>query len=205
VRTAEQLQQRLGVPVEIENDVNLGALAEVTVDTAKGARDAIYVNVGSGVEAALILDGRLHHGTRGFAGELDHVIVHPVGALCRCGNRGCLETRAGASALLERLRPRYGADITLDGVLLLARNGDVGCRRVLTDAGRTIGGVLANVCNVLNPEVIVVGGELGLGCGPLLNGVREAIHRYALSTVAESVGVRGSCSARAPRCLALWR
>lgn len=75
---------------------------------------------------------------------------------------------------------------------MLARDGDVGCRRVLTDAGHTIGGVLANVCNVLDPGVIVVAGELSRGGEALLNGVRDAIRRYALPTVAESVDVRGS-------------
>lgn len=191
VRPAEELQRRVNLPVEVDNDANLGALAEVLFGAARGARHAVYVKVSSGVGAGLFVDGRIHHGAGGITGELGHTLVDPNGTMCRCGNRGCLETRAAAPALLEILRPTYGDQLTADEIVRLSNGGDVGCSRVLGDAGRLIGRALADVCNLLNPEVVVVGGELG-AAEPLLKGIRDAVDRYALPAVASAVDLRTS-------------
>ena len=111
----EQLARRLGVPVDVDNDANLGALAEFTFGAARGLDDVIYVKVASGIGAGIILGGRLHRGVTGNAGEIGHVEVRPDGVVCRCGNRGCLETVASASALLAVLRPVHGDALTLSG------------------------------------------------------------------------------------------
>jgi predicted NBD/HSP70 family sugar kinase len=187
---ADELQRRLGFPVEVDNDANLGALAEVLFGAARGARDAVYVKVSSGVGAGLFVGGRIHHGASGITGELGHTLVDPNGTMCRCGNRGCLETRAAAPALLDILRPTYGDDLTADDIVRLANDGDVGCSRVLGDAGQLIGRALAEVCNLLNPELIVVGGELSGAGAPLLKGIRDAVDRYALPAVASAVDLR---------------
>jgi predicted NBD/HSP70 family sugar kinase len=190
LRPANELHRRLDLPVEVDNDANLGALAEVMFGAARGADNVVYVKVSSGVGAGLFIGGRIHHGSSGVTGELGHTVVDPTGSLCRCGNRGCLETRAAAPALLEILRPQYGDDLTTEDIVRLANDGDVGCRRVLRDAGQLIGRALADVCNLLNPEVIVVGGELGGSGEPLFTGMREAIERFALPAVATAVDVR---------------
>jgi predicted NBD/HSP70 family sugar kinase len=189
LRPADELQRRLHLPVEIDNDANLGALAEVLFGAARGAQHAVYVKVSSGVGAGLFVGGRIHHGASGITGELGHTLVDPNGRMCRCGSRGCLETRAAAPALLEILRPTYSDKLTADDIVRLANDGDVGCSRVLGDAGQLIGRALADVCNLLNPEVTVVGGELGAG-EPLLKGIRDAVDRYALPAVASTVDLR---------------
>ena len=91
--------ERLGLPVHVDNDANLGALAEATLGAGRGATDLVYLMVSSGIGAGLVLDGRLYRGARGTAGEIGHVLVDEHGPICRCGNRGCLETVAGASAV----------------------------------------------------------------------------------------------------------
>src|SRR5829696_3096429 len=98
---AAELSERIGLPVAVDNDANLGALAEMTYGAARGAEDLIYLKIASGVGAGLVLGGRLHHGARGLAGELGHVHVDPAGPVCRCGKRGCLETVAAGQALLS--------------------------------------------------------------------------------------------------------
>jgi predicted NBD/HSP70 family sugar kinase len=184
-----ELERRLGLAVTADNDANLGALAEVAFGAGRGARHAIYVKVSSGIGAGLILGGRLHHGVAGIAGEIGHVQVNADGQVCRCGNRGCLETVASAPALLELLHRSHGDDLTVRGLVALAHAGDPGCRRVLSDAGRAVGRALADLCNCLNPEVLIVGGDLAAAGEPLLEGVREAIRRYALPAAAEAVRV----------------
>ena len=142
-------------------------------------------------------------GARGIAGEIGHVTVDDAGHMCRCGNRGCLETLVGAGALLDLIRRSHGPEITIEGMVALADvveivkgetqaladDGDPGCRRVIADAGHAIGRVVAMLCNQFNPERIVVGGELAMAGDLLLDAVREAIGRYAVPAAVEDLAV----------------
>ena len=190
VTAGRELERLLKIPVRVDNDANLGALGEVTYGAGQGLSDVVYVRLTSGIGSGLILGGRLHHGANGFAGELGHVQVQPDGVVCRCGNRGCLETVAADGSLLALLRPAHGDDLTVRGMLELVASGDLGARRVFNDAGRALGRVLADLCNHLNPAAIIVGGELSAAVGPLLDGIRESVHRYAQPSVAAAVEVK---------------
>jgi predicted NBD/HSP70 family sugar kinase len=144
----------------------------------------VYLKVSSGIGAGLILNGRLYRGSDGLAGELGHVLVNPSGIVCRCGNRGCLETVAGTGALVEELRRSHGEDFTVEAMLDAAAAGDAACRRVIHEAGRALGQVVATLFNVLNPELVVVGGHLARAGDLLLDGVRESVSRAALPETA---------------------
>jgi predicted NBD/HSP70 family sugar kinase len=185
-----ELSRRLDVPVVVDNDANLGALAEVSRGAGRGLTDVIYVMVSSGIGSGLILGGRLHRGATGFAGELGHVFVVEKGAVCRCGSRGCLETVASTDALLDLLRPAHGPDLTVGGMLELVAAGDRAATRVVYDSGRAVGRVLAGIAGVLDPQAIIVGGELSAAGEPLLSGIRDAIDRYAMPGSARNVEVR---------------
>jgi predicted NBD/HSP70 family sugar kinase/biotin operon repressor len=189
IRAQTELACRLELHVEVDNDANLGALAEASFGAGRGLKDIVYVMVGSGIGAGLLLGGRVHRGATGLAGEIGHVQVRPEGAVCRCGNRGCLETVAGEGALRALLRPHHGAEVSTRDLLDLVAAGDRGACRVVDDAGRVIGRVLADLCNALNPEAIVVGGELSEAGEPLLAGIRASIDRYALPSAAQGVKV----------------
>lgn len=184
-----RLAARLGVPVTVDNDANLGALGEATYGAGRGVRDLVYVKVASGIGAGIVLGGRIHRGTRGLAGELGHVRSEPQGRVCRCGSRGCLETVASVPALLELLRDSHGDELTSAGLLDLVRGGDVGAGRLVTDAGRAVGRALADTCNLLNPEMIVVGGALSEAGEPLIAGVRDSLERYGLPAAVSGVRV----------------
>jgi glucokinase-like ROK family protein len=198
VRAAEELSARLGLPVTVDNDANLGALAELHWCAAEGRANAVYLKASTGIGAGLIIEGRLFHGSAGLAGELGHTIVDEHGPVCRCGKRGCLETLAGAPALVELLRPQKGRTLSTAELLELAASGDSACRRVIADAGRHIGMAVATLCDLLNPELIVVGGELSGAGDLLLDPLREQVHRNAIPATARGVEiVAGVLGARA--------
>src|SRR3954447_17982131 len=186
---ASEMRRRLDIPVMVDNDANLGALAEAAFGAGQDAGDLIYLKVSSGIGAGLILNGRLYRGSSGLAGELGHVLVDPDGIVCRCGNRGCLETVAATGALVDLLRRSHGDELTVDAMLEAARGGDLGCRRVIHDAGRALGQVVATLLNVLNPELLVVGGDLAGAGDLLLDGMRESIGRAALPEAARRAEV----------------
>jgi predicted NBD/HSP70 family sugar kinase len=188
VRAAHAMTERLGLAVRVDNDANLGAIAEGTWGAAHGFSNVAYLKVSTGIGAGLIVDGRLFRGAGGTAGEIGHTVVDPAGPVCRCGNRGCLETLVGASALLELLRPALG-EPTVRDVLTRAEAGDQRCRRVLADAGTAIGAAAANLCNLINPERIVVGGDLGAAGELLLASMRESVLRAAIPSAAANVEV----------------
>ncbi|HEX6022695.1 MAG TPA: ROK family transcriptional regulator [Solirubrobacter sp.] len=177
---ASELRRRLDIPVMVDNDANLGALAEAAFGAGRDAGDLIYLKVSSGIGAGLILHGRLYRGTSGLAGELGHVLVDPDGIVCRCGNRGCLETIAATSALVDCLRPSHGDDFTVHAMHEAARAGDAACAKAIADAGKALGQVVAMLLNVLNPEMLIVGGDLAAAGDLLLDGMREAVARAAL-------------------------
>jgi predicted NBD/HSP70 family sugar kinase len=184
----EELERRLGVPVHADNDANLGALAELHQGSARGKHDVVYLKIASGVGAGIVLGGRLHRGASGIAGEIGHVQVSEDGHVCRCGNRGCVETMVSASRLLELLRPAYDVELTIEQVLDLDAEGDAGVRRVLSDAGRIIGRAVADLANNLNPELVVVGGTLGRSPS-MVKGLRASIDRYAQPDTAAALDV----------------
>jgi predicted NBD/HSP70 family sugar kinase/biotin operon repressor len=186
---AEMSRRLGGLPVHLDNDANLGALAEVTLGAGREARNALYVMISSGIGAGLIIDGRPYRGNRGMAGEIGHVLVDETGPICRCGNRGCLETYVSGPALAELLRSSRGSELTVNEIVRLAHQGDAGCSRAIADAGRVLGRVVAAICNIFNPEMVVVGGDLGEAGDLLLDPMREAVGRYAIAPAAADAKV----------------
>lgn len=194
---AQEMSRRLGLPVRLDNDANVGALGESTYGAAQGLDDVIYVKASGGLGAGLIVGGRLHRGVSGIAGEIGHVRLDDAGPVCRCGNRGCLETLVSAPRLVELLQPAYDEPLTVERMLRLGDDGDRGVNRVLDDAGRSIGRVLADLSNHLNPAAIIVGGVMGRS-DVLLRGIRDSVDRYAQPDTASAVRIgKGALGERA--------
>lgn len=196
-RPAETLSKSLGLPVLLENGANLEALAELAWGAAKGLRDVLHVAVSDGIGAGLILDGRLYRGALGTAGEIGHVTVMKDGPMCRCGKRGCLEALAASPALLELLRPVLGEGLTIEQAIQLAGEGDQACRRAIGDAGNLVGLAAAHACNLLNPERLVVGGQLAEAGDVFLDQLRESLRRDALHVATDVEVVAGQLGRRA--------
>ncbi len=181
---AEELRARLNLPVSADNDANLGALAESQWGAGRGCGAILYIKAATGIGGGLVIDGQVFRGAGGTAGEIGHTTVDDSGAVCACGNRGCLELRAGGAALVAQLAQ---TDVHVNGLPALvakAREGHLGCRRVLADAGEAIGFAVAAVVNVLNPELVVLGGELGEAGELVLESLRGRVRRNALAPAA---------------------
>ncbi len=188
VPVAHVLGERMGVPVRVENDANLGALAEIRLGAAKGLRDVIYLRASYGIGLGLVMDGRVVHGRHGMAGELGHVVVERDGVACRCGRRGCLETVVGAGALLSAVPPEHG-HLALRDVVVRARDDDPVLAGLMAQAGEDLGRALAAVTTLLDPEMVVVGGELARAGAVLLDPLRAALQTHTLRGTAGPVAV----------------
>jgi predicted NBD/HSP70 family sugar kinase/biotin operon repressor len=185
---AAEMERRLGLPVHLDNDANVGALGESTFGAGRGAQVMAYLRLSAGIGAGLIIHGRPFRGARGIAGEIGHVLVDPQGPICRCGNRGCLETFVAGPALCELMRRSHGP-LTTPQLLALARDGDAGCQRAIADAGRVVGRAVADLCNYVNPDLVVVGGDLSAAGDLVLEPMREAVSRFAIPAAAEDVEI----------------
>ena len=183
---AREFADRLGVPVQVGNDADLGALGELRFGAARGHADVLYVKASHGIGAGLVLGGRSYRGATGLAGEIGHTQVPGAAEWCRCGNRGCLETVVSTEQVrrqLELVRPGVAG-------LLTATPKDPVSTRILREAGRTIGQVVAGLCNALNPGLVLLGGELGASGEAFVSGVRDAVARYAQPATAAALVVR---------------
>lgn len=175
VDVAHVLSRRLDRSVSIDNDANGALLAEARIGELRGVDNGLFLRVSHSTGGSLMVNGEIHRGKRGTAGEIGHVQVEPTGLICQCGSRGCLNTVVGADVLVESLRLTRG-DLSLSDVITLALEDDPGCKQVIADAGTQIGTVLADFAVVTEPSRIVVGGELAQTGEVLLGPMRDALN-----------------------------
>jgi len=152
--------ERFGFPFAVDNDANLGALADYLWGAGQGSHSMVFVGMNYGFGAGIVLEGTLFHGATGVSGEIGHTTVDENGDFCQCGNRGCLNTIASINRALELLAPIYPEIDSTEKLLEAAAQGLPQAIRVLADMGRASGVAIANVVNLLNPEIIVIGGDL---------------------------------------------
>ena len=155
-----RLAERWSVPVAVDNDSSAAALAEKLFGAARDARDFVVIAGHSGVGGALYLGGRLYRGSGGFAGEIGHVCVEPAGRRCGCGDRGCLEAYLTEAALADQLGERGRQLHSYEAIAAAAHGGDGVVREILDQAGERLGHVIADLIDVLDPELIVLAGAL---------------------------------------------
>jgi predicted NBD/HSP70 family sugar kinase len=166
---------RYTAPVLVDNDVNIMARGEHWVHWRRTPH-LLLVKVGTGIGCGIVADGQIHRGARGAAGDIGHIrATSSDEVVCRCGNIGCLEAIAGGQALADRLSAAGIDAANSRDVVRLVRDGDATATRMVRDAGRTLGEVLAGTVNFFNPAVIVIGGDIAEAHAQLLAGVREGI------------------------------
>lgn len=199
VPAAQIASEHFGRRVEVDNDANLGALAEHMWGAGQGCDNLAFLKLADGVGAGLFVDGRLFRGRNGTAGEIGHTTFDEFGRVCRCGNRGCLETIVAARSVIDLLEPRYGANLTIADIVRMAADGDAACTRVLADTGRQAGVAVANLCNLFNPERILIGGELAQAEEMMLAPMRESVRRCGIPSSTQDVYIGlAELGARAP-------
>jgi predicted NBD/HSP70 family sugar kinase len=188
------LQAELGrafdLPVYVDNDANLGALSERFWGAGAGGEDLAFIKVATGIGSGHIINGELYRGAGGTAGEIGHIAIDPNGPPCVCGLRGCLATLIGAEALLTRARKMWGKrkrNPTIADIVTGVRAGDPVAKELVDEVGHYLGIVVAGLLNLLNPAVVVLGGEITSVGDLLLDPLRASIRARALSTsVAET-------------------
>ncbi len=173
------LRRFIDVPIRAGNDANMAAFGEFKHGAGQGVRSLVLLTIGTGIGSGLILDGKLWQGEGGYAGEIGHIPVNPEGAACACGGRGCLETEASAPRLVRDFRALTGrTDVTESKqVYLLAKDGDAAAMESFRRLAYWLGIGLGTVINLLDPELILLGGGVVSAGRVLLDPVVEEARR----------------------------
>jgi glucokinase len=188
------LELELGIPVFIENDANAAALGEQWRGAGSGIQSMIFLTLGTGVGGGIILGGRIWHGADGMAGEVGHMTISPDGRRCGCGNTGCLEMYASSRGIVMtfgEIGPQQDSaaplrtGITSEQVYQAARSGDPIAVRAMRDMGRSLGIGIANLINIFNPEMVVIGGGVRDAWDLFIDATRDEIRKRAFEYPAE--------------------
>ncbi|MDT8307883.1 MAG: ROK family transcriptional regulator [Anaerolineae bacterium] len=184
-----QIADAFALPVYLDNDANAGAVAEKWWGQGQAYDNLAYIKLGVGVGSGLILNGEIYRGSGGTAGEIGHTTINVDGPPCRCGNRGCMESYVGANALVtavkqlcqERAQPAAGERVlTVGDIAAAALEGDPVCSEVVQRTGAYLGTAIANLLNLLNPALIILGGDLVAAGDLLLDAVCAAVRQRAM-------------------------
>ncbi|BAJ79488.1 MULTISPECIES: ROK family transcriptional regulator [Acidiphilium] len=186
---AENLAQKLKVPVRVENDVKAAALAEHLFGASRDIADFVYVMGRSGIGGGLYLMGELYRGPHGLAGEIGHMKIVPGGRACGCGGQGCFEAYVSEKAILSDLAARGHGARDVASVRKACEAGDPVARAVLAEAGRHLGLALANLINIISPRRIVLGGSLAQLAPFLLPAAMETLEANALAAIYRDVEI----------------
>jgi glucokinase len=189
------LAARLGIPVKLEHDAKAAALGDFHYGAGVGARSMAYITIGTGVGAALILDGALYYGDRNAAGEIGHITIDRHGELCSCGTRGCVETYLSGPWLIRRyqraLAGRGGSNPTITGeqIAELAGAGDPLARQIVTEAGEALGIAVASLAMIVNIDLNVIGGSVAKLGDLLLEPARRTMPQFCFRALGAQVQI----------------
>jgi glucokinase len=183
------LEKRLKLPVFIDNDANLMALAEYKLGAAKGSKNAVCLTLGTGVGGGIIIEGHLYRGSSFAAGEIGHVPINEKGPECNCGGLACLESYIGNRRIMRKAKRILGRDVSLEELSQLAKNNNKKAIKIWTQAARQLGVALVGIVNVLNPDCIVIGGGVANAGRILFDKVEETILSRAMIVQARRVKV----------------
>ncbi|HEY4966266.1 MAG TPA: ROK family protein [Puia sp.] len=196
------IERSLHIPVHIENDSNMIALAELKFGLAKGRENVMVINIGWGIGLGMIISGALFRGRNGFAGELSHIPISESNILCECGKRGCLETEASLRVVAKKaieeirkgsisnLKATDDPDQMIEFIMQSANQGDQYAIELLSDVGSKIGKAVAILTHIINPELIVLSGR-GAQVGKILVApMQQALNRYCIPRIAEFMEIK---------------
>lgn len=184
---------RLGLPVAIDNDVNLMCLAEYRLHETD-CRTFVFVKAGTGIGCGILNEGRLFRGAFGASGDIGHIQhTDPPLSLCRCGKEGCVESQAAGWAIARDLTALGLPASDARDVMALYHRGEPECRKAINRSSRVIGTVIADLVAILNPDMIVLGGRLATSGEAMLAGIRERIYQKCLPLATQRLRIRTSC------------
>lgn len=191
----QRLMERYGLPVFVDNDVNVLALTEKVLGAGKQARHMLCLTLGTGVGGAIVTDGKIVRGVWGGAGEIGHLSVDHKGISCVCGNVGCLEQYASGTGIAARMKEKLalrGEDspsMSAREVIVRWRNGDSTATEVMNDVFSALGSAISSLIHVFNPDTIVIGGGLTEAGEPLFEGIGEQVRARTMPSLLEGVRI----------------
>jgi predicted NBD/HSP70 family sugar kinase len=186
LQPADELSHRTGLTAQLINDANAGALAESLYGAGRNCDHMIYIRLSAGIGAGMVTNGQLQTGGNGLAGEVGHLQIAPDGRVCRCGNRGCLETVASPLAIADLLAHSWNRPVDTDELFRLLGAEDHGAQRAVEDAGDAVGRCIAAMVTLFDPELVVVGGELATAGETLFEPMRRSIRRHVMPRAAKN-------------------
>lgn len=189
VNLKDILEQRLKLPVFMDNDAKLMSLAESKIGAAKGFKNVVCLTLGTGVGGGIIIDRALYRGSTFASGEIGHIPINEIGPRCNCGGIACLEAYIGNNRILKEARQLFGRDISLEELSSLAKKRHKKALRLWSKVARHLGIGLVGIVNLLNPDAIVIGGGVAGAGSILFDKVRETIRRQAMAVQAKHVKV----------------
>ena len=184
IHCIQAIQDFRGTPIYFENDANAAAIAEKVWGCGLGYDNLVYIKLGTGVGSGIMINGEVYKGFNGTAGEIGHTTIEADGRACRCGNHGCLESYIGIQGILSDARlalkgdPNWNdhlADLDVKGVVRAAREGNQECEKIISTAGWYLGIGLANIINLVNPGLLILGGDLADAGQMLLEPARRSL------------------------------
>ena len=207
VPLVRMIEDDLGLSCALDNDANVAALGELWLGAGRGCSSLVLLTLGTGIGGGIVLDGRIWHGGNGVAGEIGHVSINPDGPLCGCGNRGCFETYASATAMVRRMREAIhsgvqssladaGDQLTAEMIHRAAVAGDRAARENIEQTGRYLGLGVSNIMHLLNPQVIAFSGGVTAAGEMLMAPLRDEVDSRTLEASRRGVKV---CFAELPR------
>ena len=199
---SDTLSKKWNCPVLLNNDAELGALGEWAYGRGRGENNLAYIKVGTGIGAGLIFDSNIYQGTTGSAGEIGHITINEKGPKCSCGNYGCLEAYIGAKAIAKRAQEELSKgrrsqlvglgdlyEITTSDIIKAAKRGDLLSQQIISETGAYLGTAVAGLVNLVNPSIVIIGGELSTSGDLLLDPIRERVSKRSLFVAANSVRI----------------
>ncbi len=208
---AKLWSQRFDLPIFVDNEAKAAAVGEYYFGKSRGVKNFIFLNAGVGLGAGIMIDGKLFRGSHGFASEVGHMIMDKNGDLCGCGNRGCWETQVSPKAVIRRFRETLkqgvpstvllAADNDMDNIVFetianAALQGDNAALIAMQEVGEQLGLGIANLVNIFNPEMVILGGELNYASEILLPVVRQVISKFALKLETQDLIIAASAHGR---------
>ena len=197
----EYLENKFKIPVFVDHNIRAMALSEKWFGKGRNENNLLFLSIRSGIGMAIYINGKLYRGTDGIAGEVGHIVLNKNGPICQCGKRGCFEAYVGKGRIIEQvkrelkkraimnLKGKSLSNIDLDDIFQSARIGDEACYRVLEEVAEWIGIVIANLINILNPPLVIIGGDIVRGKDVLEKKILETISRHALYASRENTKV----------------
>jgi glucokinase-like ROK family protein len=200
----EVFKERFGIHVTIDNDSRSMAYGEYMKGCVGGEKNVLFVNVSWGLGLGIIINGQLYYGKSGFSGEFGHMTVFDNEIICHCGKKGCLETEASGSYIykkfLEKIAEGYSSSLTkkieknksiiLEDIIHAALNEDILAIELIEDVGNTLGKHIAGLINLLNPELVVIGGTVANAGDYLLLPLKSAVKKYSLNLVSKDTAIK---------------